>query len=49
MIDDLRTYTLVPGKQARNVGVWQTGMGQLDEAVHLWAYRDLGDRAAVRG
>src|SRR5215469_10419041 len=23
--------------------------GQLNEAVHLWAYKDLNDRAAVRG
>jgi hypothetical protein len=23
-------------------------MGQLNEAVHMWAYRDLTERAAVR-
>lgn len=31
-----------------NVGVWQTEMGQLNEVVHLWAYRDLNHRAEVR-
>jgi hypothetical protein len=36
-------------KYSKNVGVWQTEFGQLNEAVHLWAYRDLNDRAAVRG
>ncbi len=35
-------------KYSTNVCVWQTEMGQLNEAVHLWAYRDLNDRAAVR-
>src|SRR5262249_4348954 len=36
-------------KYSKNVGVWQTEAGQLNEAVHLWAYKDLNDRAAVRG
>jgi len=35
-------------KYSKNVGVFQTEAGQLNEAVHLWAYRDLNDRAAVR-
>jgi NIPSNAP protein len=35
-------------KYSRNVGVFQTEMGQLNEVVHLWAYRDLNDRAATR-
>ncbi len=35
-------------KYSKNVGLWQTEMGQLNEVVHLWAYRDLNDRAAVR-
>jgi hypothetical protein len=30
------------------VGLWQTEMGQLNEVVHLWAYGDLNERAAVR-
>ena len=36
-------------KYSTNVGVWQTEAGQLNEVVHLWAYRDLNERAAVRG
>jgi hypothetical protein len=36
-------------KFSQNVGLWQTEMGQLNEAVHMWAYRDLNERAAVRG
>jgi hypothetical protein len=35
-------------KYSKNVGAWQTEMGQLNEAVHLWAYRDLNHRAEVR-
>ncbi|HEV8441526.1 MAG TPA: NIPSNAP family protein [Methylomirabilota bacterium] len=35
-------------KYSKNVGLWQTEMGQLNEVVHLWAYRDLNERAAVR-
>jgi len=35
-------------KYSRIVGLWQTEAGQLNEAVHLWAYRDLNERAAVR-
>ena len=35
-------------KYSKNVGAWQTEMGQLNEAVHLWAYKDLNERAAVR-
>jgi uncharacterized protein YbaA (DUF1428 family) len=35
-------------KYSKNVGLWQTEMGQLNEVVHLWAYHDLNDRAAVR-
>ena len=36
-------------KYSQNVGLWQTEVGQLNEVVHLWAYRDLNERAAVRG
>lgn len=35
-------------KYSRRVGLWQTEMGPLNEVVHLWAYRDLADRAATR-
>ncbi|MBI4628966.1 MAG: NIPSNAP family protein [Candidatus Rokubacteria bacterium] len=36
-------------KYSKNVGLWQTEAGQLNEVVHLWAYRDLNHRAEVRG
>lgn len=35
-------------KYSKNVGVFQTEISQLNEVVHLWAYRDLNERAAVR-
>jgi hypothetical protein len=35
-------------KYSKIVALWQTEAGQLNEAVHLWAYRDLNERAAVR-
>lgn len=35
-------------KYSKNVGLWQTEVAQLNEVVHLWAYRDLNDRVAVR-
>jgi len=35
-------------KYSKIVGLWQTEMGQLNEAVHLWAYRDLNERAKAR-
>ena len=36
-------------KYSKNVGLWQTEAGQLNEVVHMWAYRDLNHRAEVRG
>ena len=35
-------------KYSARVGLWQTEMGQLNEVVHMWAYGDLNERAAVR-
>ena len=35
-------------KYSRNVGYWQTEAGQLNEAVHLWVYKDLNERATAR-
>ena len=35
-------------KYSKNVGLWQTEVAQLNEVVHLWAYRDLNHRAEVR-
>jgi hypothetical protein len=36
-------------KYSKNVGLWQTEAGQLNEVVHMWAYRDLNHRVEVRG
>ena len=30
------------------VGVWLSELGPLNQAVHLWSYRDLAERTAVR-
>ncbi len=35
-------------KHMHRVGLWQTEIAQLNEAVHMWAFRDLNDRAAAR-
>ncbi|MBI3635643.1 MAG: NIPSNAP family protein [Candidatus Rokubacteria bacterium] len=35
-------------KHMHRVGLWQTEMGQLNEVVHMWAFKDLNDRAAKR-
>jgi hypothetical protein len=35
-------------KYTRRVGLWQTEMGQLNEVVHMWVYRDLNERASAR-
>jgi hypothetical protein len=47
-------FTLTKGilptreKYSRNVAYWQTEVSQLNEGVHLWVYKDLNERAAVR-
>ena len=33
---------------SRNVCYWQTEVAQLNEGVHLWVYKGLDERAAVR-
>jgi hypothetical protein len=38
----------VRGRFMRRVGVWQTEIGQLNEVVHMWVFRDLNERAAAR-
>ena len=35
-------------KYSKPVGVWQTEVSQLNEVVHMWAYRDLNHRRDVR-
>ena len=44
-----RAIMPVREKYSRRVGLWQTEVAQLNEVVHLWAYRDLNHRAEVRG
>ena|SRR5215813_6148789 len=43
-----KTVLPIREKYSKNVGLWQTEVSQLNEVVHLWAYHDLNDRAAVR-
>jgi NIPSNAP len=62
---ELRWYRTQPGKAGewithfkeilpvraqfmRRVGVWTTEIGQLNEVVHMWVFKDLNDRAASR-
>ena len=33
---------------SRNVGVWTPVDGNSDQIIHIWAYRDLADRARAR-
>jgi hypothetical protein len=35
-------------KYMRRVGFWQTEIGPLNEVVHLWVFRDLSERTALR-
>lgn len=47
-INHFKAIMPVREKYSKNVGLWMTEMGQLNEVVHLWAYRDLNHRADVR-
>ncbi|HET7874543.1 MAG TPA: NIPSNAP family protein [Methylomirabilota bacterium] len=68
MIHELRTYTLMPGKQAEYLklsgetgrkirgdrygkleGFWYTEFGTLNQLVHLWSFADLNERQRLRG
>jgi hypothetical protein len=35
-------------KYSKIVGLWQSEIGELNEVMHLWAYKDLKERAEVR-
>ncbi len=35
-------------KYSKRVGLWQTEIAQLNEVAHMWVYRDVADREAVR-
>ena len=36
-------------KYSKIVGLWSAEVAQLNQVMHLWAYRDLNHRAEVRG
>jgi hypothetical protein len=47
-INHFKAILPVREKYMRRVGVWQTDVGQLNEVVHMWVFRDLNDRAGRR-
>ncbi len=47
-LEHFKSIMPVREKYSKNVGLWQTQIGQLDEVSHLWAYPDLNDRAIIR-
>lgn len=47
-LEHLKAIMPVRENYSKNVGLWRTQIGQLDEVIHMWVYRDLNDRAAVR-
>jgi hypothetical protein len=47
-INHFKAILPVREKYMRRIGLWQTDVGQLNEVVHMWVFRDLNDRAARR-
>ena len=47
-LEHFKTIMPVRENYSKNVGVWQTRIGPLDEVTHIWVYRDLNERAVVR-
>lgn len=47
-LDLFRAIMPVREKYSAMVGLWTSEIGEQNEAVHLWAYRDLKHRAEVR-
>lgn len=43
-----RNILPVREKYSKIVGLWQSEIGEQNEALHLWAYQDLKQRAEVR-
>jgi hypothetical protein len=35
-------------KYSKNVCIWQSEIGEMNQVMHLWAYKDLKERAEVR-
>lgn len=48
LLEIFKVILPVREKYSKAVGLWRPEVGPLNEVVHLWAYDDLGDRAAVR-
>jgi hypothetical protein len=47
-LDHFKAIIPVRENYSKNVGLWQTQIGQLDEVTHMWVYRDLNERTSVR-
>jgi NIPSNAP len=47
-LDHFKAVMPAREKHMHRVGLWQTEISQLNEVVHMWAFRDLNDRAASR-
>jgi hypothetical protein len=47
-LDHFTAVMPVRERLMHRVGLWQTEIAQLNEVVHLWAFRDLNERAAAR-
>jgi hypothetical protein len=46
--DAMREGLPIRAKYSSPVGYWSVEIGPLNTVVHLWPYRDLGQRAEVR-
>lgn len=47
-IDLFKRALPIREKYSKNVALWQSEIGEQNEVLHLWAYRDLKERADVR-
>lgn len=47
-VDLFRTIMPVREKYSKNVGFWYSEIGEQNQVMHLWAYRDLKERAEIR-
>lgn len=47
-LDLFKAVAPARGKLSAIVGAWSAEFGALNQVVHLWAYKDLNERAAIR-
>ena len=47
-LDHFKAVMPTREKLMHRVGLWQTDIAQLNEVVHMWAFRDLRERADAR-